>query len=246
MPSCATPETCPPPPPYAPPARTPELEAATRTRYEAEARARHEAEVRSAVAAQIDARQRAAWIERGRVPERDPVPLGWPFVQTAIAGGAEVGASLAHKDGGTWMVDGTTLVRLAPESRWALDVGGGIATLAPEHETRYRALTLEGGALWCVSDAGNRRAVHTGIVWARGAVQLGLPIDGGARTPDALLSFKASVETDLFVARFGDGGFATAVLDIGAVLRVPVGGESNAARLVTFGPQVLAGAAVAF
>lgn len=246
VPPCTTPETCPPPPAQPPPAYSPAFETETRARYEAEAARRVEPEERAAVAQRIDVQRWMAWTERGRIPERDPVPLRYPIVQSLALGGGSAGAPYDSKSGWSSAVQASLAARVLPTRVFGFELGGGVMTRIPEGPPeRFRAITIEPAAVLCVcgpSDA----TVHTVTAWARGSVQLGLPVDGGRATPDAFLAFRVGLELDFLAASFGDGGFAAAAVRLGAVLDVPIGGEAPGIARVTFGPELLVGPSVAF
>lgn len=201
---------------------------------------------RAAVAERIDRERWAAWVERGRIPESDPVPLRYPSVQSLALGGGYAGAPYDSKAGWNSAVQASLAARVVPTRVFGFELGGGVTTRAPDGPAdRFRALTIEPAAVLCLCGPTDDR-VHTLTAWARGSVQVGLPIDGGRATPDAFLGFRLGLEFDVLAASFGDGGFAAAVVRLGAVLDVPIGGEAPGITRVTFGPELLVGPQVAF
>ncbi len=203
-----------------------------------------EPDERAALARRIDMQRWNAWIERGRIPEPDPVPLRYPIVQSLVMGGVYGGTHSERSVSPS--VRASAAARVLPARFFGFELGGGVTTYAPESSAeRFRAVTIEPAAVLCLCGTPDV-AVHNVIGWARGAVQVGLPIDGGRATPDAVLAFKAGLEFDVLAASFGDGGFAAAAVRFGVVVDVPVGGEAPGINRVTVGPELLVGPSVAF
>lgn len=206
--------------------------------------------MRNDIALEIDENRRKAWIERGRIPERDPVPLRFPLVQTLVVGGAGFGA-FGAKDEAIIAVAGTVAARLIPTRMFAFELGAGMSTIAPGSADRYRAFRLEPAALVCLCDIQARYAapgpeLHSVLVWLRGAIDVGIPFDGESRSPDVLVALKAGFEFDVLVARVGDGGFASAVLQTSFFGRLAGGGETSVSRRPSYGVEVFAGPSFAF
>lgn len=244
---CTPGAPCPPPPPNPPPAYSPALDAQTRARHEADVRARIEPSMRNDVALELDEKRRQAWIERGRIRERDPVPLRYPLVQSLVLGGVGVGRLVdEQKDGeGALVVQGSIAARLVPQHWFAFELGTGVSTTAIGPADRYGALHIQPAFLLCGCD-GTPETVHTVVTWVRGAIDVGLPIDGGSRTPDVLVALKLGVEVDLLVSRLGDGGFAAAVIQFNGTMRFAAGGETSILRKPVGGIELLVGPSIAF
>lgn len=231
---CTPGASCPPPPSSPPPAYSPSLEADLRAKYEREARAARQSEMD---AAQGEARSREwAWQERGRESSPDPVPVRYPIVEVRTLG--RFGA-LGGKERSLAWFGGMVAARVFPVGpALGFEVGGGIDAVGLERP-RFRWAHAEPAVLSCLDG-------HSARVCLRGAVDVAIPFEGGAATPDYFVALKPGIDTELFVGSLGDGGYA-AISVIGSLAIGGAGGAAEAKRNANgLGGELSAGLTVGF
>lgn len=215
----SAPQGCPPfrrcTPTQMPPALTPQEEQAARTRLASEEEGRVRADVgarapalRAAGFERVDRDRYDAWIDRGRLPPPDPVPLRTPL--WSVASSMRL-ASWGGRDG---------LVSLGPNlgvrfdgvpvgvGRLAFEVVGSLETLrAPG--LRSGTATVEPSVVWMLP---NRSPISVRL----GAI-LGRSFEGVSSS--AIYGGQLALGLELLATPLGDGGYASVGVEFGASVR---------------------------